>query len=216
MPKKEENQNLPTTQPAHNFTIEKVDQDTGEIMLVPKYKYLEGFPRQYRTGAKDGKFNIMDGKTLGSTLKFQPIAFRFFKDDIFKQGLKNWAEIFFIDEHNCVAAILFHGFSAENLARLAEPLYYEDKFLTDVVITATLERQVNDKIQPPATYYLATFTFEDADPELNKELRAYAKTQKFYRRASLQSSAEITAQRNFYNPLDEHEAAELNEAEVVE
>lgn len=213
--------NLPAKQeaPKYNFMLEKVDEDSGEVMYVPKYKYMEGHPRQYRTDAKTGKFNIMEGKVLGDKFSFQPIAFRFFQDDIFKQGLKNWVEVFFIDENNCVAAILFHGFSAENLSRLAEPLYYQDKFLTDVIITATLEKQVNDKISPPATFYLATFTFEDADPEVTKELKAFVKTQRIYRRASLQSTAVISAQKNFYNPLDEHEAAELEEntgAEVVQ
>lgn len=217
-----EGSSLPAKQeaPAFDFFVDKVDEDTGEVMRVPKYKYLEGHPRQYRTDAKLGNFNIMDGKVLGEKLTFQPIAFRFFQDDIFKQGLKNWAEVFFIDENNCVAAILFHGFSAENLSRLAEPLYYQDKFLTDVVVTASLAKQVNDKIKPPATFYLAEFTFEDADPEVTKELKAFAKTQKFYRRASLQGSAVMQSQRNFYNPFDEHEQAELEapatDAEVVQ
>lgn len=205
------------TLPTYNFTIEKVDEETGEVYNVPKYKYLEGQPRQFRTGAKDGKFNVMNGKVLGSSLSFQPIAFRFFQDNIFKQGLKNWAEIFFIDENNCVAALLFHGFSAENLARLAEPLYYQDKFLTDVVITAQLEKQVNEKLSPPVTFYIASFTFEDADPERTKELKAFTKLHKFYRRESLTKDATVTSSRNFYNPFEAHEAAELEtSAEVID
>src|SRR3712207_4442785 len=88
-----------------------IDVHTGEI--INKYKYLEGHPKQYRFDAKEGKFNINGTVKLSDSFTFQPIAWRIFEDDIMQMGRKKWAEIFFVDEKQCVCAILFHGWSVE-------------------------------------------------------------------------------------------------------
>ena len=130
---------------------QKVNESTGEVInntAMSHFKYLEGHPRQYRFDAKEGIFNIngtekLGGPTNGRTLTFQPIAWRIFTDNILNMGTKNWAEIFFIDEKNCVSAVLFHGYSVDNIFRLIEPLFYDDLTLADVVITAVAEKKEN-------------------------------------------------------------------------
>lgn len=180
---------------------EKVHPLTGEV--VSKYKYLEGHPRQYRFDAKEGVFNINGVEKIGRTLTFQPLAWRIFRDNILNMGTKNWAEIFFIDAQNCVSAVLFHGYSVDNIFRLIEPLYYDDKTLADVVITATAEKKENNKIQPKGTYYIGSFSYQFADPEHTRELKGFADSRRLFRQETLTDVADIKTSHNFYNPLAE-------------
>nr|WP_148289507.1 hypothetical protein [Fibrella aestuarina] len=176
-----------------------LNTDTGEA--VSKYKYLEGHPRQYRFDAKEGVFNINGTDKVGRTLTFQPIAWRIFTDNILNMGTKNWAELFFIDEKNCVSAVLFHGYSIDNIFRLIEPLYYDDLTLADVVITATAEKKENNKIQPKGIYYIADFTYQMADPAKSAELKAFAQDYKVFRQETLTDIANIKTAFNYYNPF---------------
>jgi len=183
---------------------QKVHELTGEV--VNKYKYLEGHPRQYRFDAKEGVFNIngtekVGGPSNGRTLTFQPIAWRIFTDNILNMGTKNWAEIFFLDEKNCVSAVLFHGYSVDNIFRLIEPLYYDDLTLADVVITAIAEKKENTKIQPKGVYYIATFSYKMADVEQTKELKQFAQDVKIFRQETLTDIANIKTAMNYYNPF---------------
>lgn len=172
---------------------------TGEA--TARYKYLEGHPRQYRFDAKEGVFNINGSEKLGRTLTFQPIAWRIFTDNILNMGTKNWAELFFIDEKNCVSAVLFHGYSVDNIFRLIEPLYYDDMTLADVVITAVAEKKENNKIQPKGVYYIANFSYKLGDPARTAELKQYAQDVKVFRQETLTDIANIKTAYNYYNPF---------------
>lgn len=178
---------------------QKINEVTGEV--TAKYKYLEGHPRQYRFDAKEGVFNINGSEKLGRTLTFQPIAWRIFTDNILNMGTKNWAELFFIDEKNCVSAVLFHGYSVDNIFRLIEPLYYDDMTLADVVITAVAEKKENNKIQPKGVYYIANFTYKLGDPVRTAELKQYAQDVKVFRQETLTDIANIKTAYNYYNPF---------------
>lgn len=183
---------------------QKIHELTGEVVnngAARRYKYLEGHPRQYRFDAKEGVFNINGNEKLGRTLTFQPIAWRIFTDNILNMGTKNWAEIFFIDEKNCVSAVLFHGYSVDNIFRLIEPLYYDDLTLADVVITAVAEKKENNKIQPKGVYYIANFTYKMADVEKTKELKQFAQEVKVFRQETLTDIANIKTAMNYYNPF---------------
>jgi len=183
---------------------QKIDELTGEVIsnvAVRRYKYLEGHPRQYRFDAKEGVFNINGAEKLGRTLTFQPIAWRIFTDNILNMGTKNWAEIFFIDEKNCVSALLFHGYSVDNIFRLIEPLYYDDLTLADVVITATAEKKENTKIQPKGVYYIANFTYKMGDETQTAELKQIAQDNKIFRQETLTDIANIKTAMNYYNPF---------------
>lgn len=185
---------------------QKVNELTGEV--VSKFKYLEGHPRQYRFDAKEGIFNINGTEKLGRTLTFQPIAWRIFTDNILNMGTKNWAEIFFIDEKNCVSAVLFHGYSVDNIFRLIEPLYYDDLTLADVVITAVAEKKEYTKSQPKGTYYIATFTYKMANVEETKGLKQYVAETKIFRQETLTDIANIKTSLGYYNPFTQGEALE--------
>ena len=178
---------------------QKVHELTGEV--VDKFKYLEGHPRQYRFDAKEGVFTINGSEKLGRTFTFQPIAWRIFTDSILGMGTKNWAEIFFIDEKNCVSSVLFHGYSVDNIFKLIEPLYYDEMTLADVVVTAVAEKKENTKITPKGVYYIATFSYKMANPDTTKELKQYAQDRKLYRQETLTDIANVKTSLNFYNPL---------------
>lgn len=188
------------------------DPETGEI--TSKYRYLEGHPKSYRFDAREGKFNINGTEKLGSSLTFQPIAWRIFEDDILQMGKKKWAEIFFIDEKNCVSAILFHGYSVDNIYKLIEPLFYDDLALSDVVITATAEKKENTKITPKGIYFIAEFSYKIADKIKTEELKEFAIDHKIYRQETLTDIAHIKVAHRFYNPPTNHapQPAQLAEA----
>ncbi|HEX8530610.1 MAG TPA: hypothetical protein VF646_11325 [Cytophagales bacterium] len=173
-----------------------LDTSTGE--LISKYKYLEGHPRQYRFDAKEGKFTLNGNEVVGSSFTFQPVAWRIFTDNILNLGTKNWAEIFFIDDRNCLSTLLFHGYSVDNIYRLIEPLYYEDLTLAHVVITATAERKENNKITPKGVYYIAQFSYRLAAPEKVKELQEFVADHKIYRQDTLTDLAQIKVAHGYY------------------
>jgi hypothetical protein len=176
-----------------------LDQNTGEV--VSKYRYLSGHPKSYRFDAKDGQFNINGTDKLGDTLTFQPVAWRIFSDNILNLGAKNWAEIFFIDDKHCLSAILFHGYSVDNIYRLIEPLFYEDLTLADVVITATAEKKENTKITPKGVYYIATFSYQVASREKVQELQAFVADHKIYRHDTLTDLANIRVAHGYFFPF---------------
>lgn len=179
----------------------QISQRSSIEPTARRYKYLEGHPRQYRFDAKEGVFNINGSEKLGRTLTFQPIAWRIFTDNILNMGTKNWAELFFIDDKNCVSAVLFHGYSVDNIFRLIEPLYYDDMTLADVVITAVAEKKENNKIQPKGVYYIATFSYKLGDPARTAELKQYAQDVKVFRQETLTDIANIKTAYNYYNPF---------------
>lgn len=164
-----------------------IDQQYGDV--VSRYKYLEGHPRNYRFDAKEGIFSINGTEKIGRSLTFQPIAWRIFTDSILGQPSKQWAELFFIDEQKCVANVLFHGYSVDNIFRLIEPLYYDDYSLANVVLTATAERKENTKIQPKGVYYIAQFRYELADTDLTKQRQEFAQDNPIFRQDTLTDPA---------------------------
>lgn len=203
--------NIPVIVASQNVSpFQILDEETGEIL--DKYLYIEGAPRTYRFDAKEGVFAIEGVDKVGRTLTFQPIAWRIFTDDILKQGLKQWAEIFFIDEHDCVSSVAFHGYSVDNVLNLIKPLTYARKKLSDVVVTAVAEKKENVKIQPKGIYYIASFTFVMAKPERVQELSEFIKTVKLYRRETITAAAIYRTIVNVFNPFTPENCAYLAEA----
>lgn len=178
------------------YELGTFDPETGEV-AGGDILYLEGHPRQYRFDAKEGVFNINGTEKLGKTLTFQPIAWRIFAGDLFKMGVKQWAELFFIDKVGNVSTILFHGYSVDNILRLMEPLHYERKSLADTVITIIAERKENTNVVPKGFYYIATFSYAPADPEETKQLKAFAKANQLYRQETLVAGVQTRFSFNF-------------------
>ncbi|MGY3089938.1 hypothetical protein ACVWYF_002986 [Hymenobacter sp. UYAg731] len=144
------------------YLTEKADEATGEVVQVSRFRYLPGHPRQVRFDAKAGQFNINGTVPLGASISFVPLAWRVFQDDILNMGRKLWAELFFADDKGAVCAVLFHGYSVENLYRLIEPLFYDDLTLADVVVKAQAVKKETTKDGKKATYYIAEFSYEAA------------------------------------------------------
>lgn len=187
----------------NGITIGEQNPVIHEEIHTGNFRYLEGRPKQYRADAKAGNFNINGGSPVGETLSFTPIAWRFFEDDILQMGPKKWVELFFVDDKNCVSAILFHGYSREHLEKLAQDLFYEDVTLSDIVLTVKFVQKKNEKIKPAATYHIAEFEVEEiVDAEKVKELQSFAHRHKIYRLETLSETCRLQASHNYYIPSD--------------
>lgn len=159
---------------------------------VSKFKYLPGIVRQYRFDAKEGKFKIHLGgdnlKDVGRSLIMRPLAWRIFWDpNLLNMGPKTWAELFFIDEKNAVSAVLFHGYSVDNLNSLLGPLHFDDLMLNDVVLTITADKKTH---RDGGNYYIANFNFEGA-PKLPEDIADFLKDTRLYREETLTDTADV-------------------------
>jgi hypothetical protein len=171
------------------------------VAVTDKFRYLEGQPKQYRADAKAGNFNVNGGNPTMDSLSFIPMAWRFFEDDILQMGRKKWVEIFFVDEKNCVSAILFHGYSRDNLEKLARDLFYEDVTLSDVKIMARFVPRKNEKQKPAIVYHIARFEVDEvADPETVKDLHDFAESHKIFRVETLSDTCHLEAYHHFHLP----------------
>ncbi len=180
-----------------------------------KYLYFEGRPREYRFNGQNGQFNLYGDRILTdasgrllSTFSFQPIAYRIFEDTLFGRSVRElWAELFFVDNDNCVASIMFNNTSVNELYRLLEPILYERKSLCDVVLTIKPER-VQSKNDPSKSWYIGRFTYENAKPERVAEMMEFVRTHHVYRGETLTVSAQHKlVSQGYYmaiDPLDDY------------
>jgi hypothetical protein len=196
------------------YLTEKADEATGEVVHVSRFRYLPGHPRQIRFDAKAGQFNIGGTTPLGNSLRFIPLAWRIFQDDILNMGRKLWAELFFADDKGAVCAVLFHGYSVENLYRLIEPLFYDDLTLADVAVKVTAEKKQTTKEGKTATYYIAQFSYEAADPAEVAARRDFARDFPIWRAETYSGAADMRIQHGYTVPAeDEHHEPEPAAAE---
>ena len=190
-----------TAVPAY-FT-EKLDEATGELVQVSRFRYLPGHPRQVRFDAKAGQFNINGTVPLGNSLSFIPLAWRVFQDDILNMGRKLWAELFFADDKGAICAVLFHGYSVENLYRLIEPLFYDDLTLADVVVKITAEKKQTTKDGKTATYYIAQFSYEAADAAEVAARRDFSRDFAIWRAETYTGAADMRIQHAYTVPAED-------------
>jgi hypothetical protein len=174
---------------------------------VTNIKYLPGAPRQIRFDAKAGQFNVNGKEPLGPTLTFQPVAWEFFTADILNMGLKSWVELFFLDEKNRLCALLFHGYSVDALTHVSVPLFYDDLSLADIVLTVTAEQKINNKIQPKGIYYIADFTYTEANPQRTADLKELAGMLDIYRSETLSHTRVTTITHGYRVP--DHEISRV-------
>lgn len=188
------------------WAMEKVDEDSGEVTLVPRYRYLEGKPRGYRADMKAGSFNIEGITPLGKSLTVQAVAWHFFTGKILGgSAAKDWAELFFFDKANNLCSLLFHGYTVENLMKLEGELYYSDRSLADVLLTVSFEQKTQSG-GDGAKYYIGVFSQEPAtDKELTKELQYWARHAKIYRKETANEDNATTVKNNYFDP---HHATE--------
>lgn len=157
------------------------------------FLYLQGSPKQYRFNGQTGEFNIngdtpiLDEKGKKSqSLSIQPIAFRLFSDLLFARGKEEiWAEIFFLDQHKAISSIMFNNSSANEFSKFLQATFYEQKALSDYVLTIRYESKSNDK----GSWYIARFEGTEADPAVVEELKAFDLQHKIHRTSTLTSTA---------------------------
>ena len=188
--------------PARAYLIEKLDEATGEVAKVSRFRYLPGHPRQVRFDAKAGRFNIGGTVPLGNSLSFIPLAWRIFQDDILNMGRKLWAELFYADDKGAICAVLFHGYSVENLYRLIEPLFYDDLTLADVTVKVQAEKKETTKDGKKAVYYIAQFSYEAADAAEVAARRDYARDLPIWRAETYTGAADMRIQHGYTVPAE--------------
>ncbi|WP_310391799.1 hypothetical protein [Hymenobacter sp.] len=202
--------------PRPAYLLDKLDEATGEVAQVPAFRYLPGHPRQVRFDAKAGQFNINGTVPLGTSISFVPLAWRVFQDDILNMGRKLWAELFFADEKGAVCAVLFHGYSVENLYRLIKPLFYDDLTLADVRVTVTAEKKQTTKEGKSATYFIAQFSYAAADAAEVAARRDFARDFPIWRAETHTGKADMRIQHGYTVPaVDEAPAEDDAEALAV-
>jgi hypothetical protein len=210
-PKQEALATVPT--PAtYNWMVKKVDPDTAEEYDAPKYKYIPGNPRDYRTDmGTAGTIKINGLKEVPVPFTIQPIAARGFTANLFDMGEKDWLELAFVDSQNCVSMILFHGFSYEAfMENIATALEYDEVKISDVLLTINLDEKKNEKLK--AIYHIASFTYEIApDQAHTKELKAYAREHKIFRKATVKEDQVLHFSHMMHNPLEAEASKELSE-----
>ncbi|MBD2768460.1 hypothetical protein IC235_11220 [Hymenobacter sp. BT664] len=189
-----------TATPSRAYLTPSVDEASGEVVEVSRFKYLPGHPRQIRADLKAGVFNVNGQEVLGKTLTFIPVALRIFSDNILNMGRKVWAELFFIDKSGAVCAVLFHGYSVENLQKLNASLFYDDLNLTDVELTVTPVKKQTEKDGKPATYFIAEFSYKPADPAEVRARQEFAEDFDLYREETLTGMADMRIVQGYRIP----------------
>ena len=166
--------------------------------------------------AKAGQFNIGGTVPLGSSLSFIPLAWRVFQDDILNMGRKLWAELFFADDKGAICAVLFHGYSVENLYRLIEPLFYDDLTLADVTVKVTAEKKQTTKDGKTATYYIAQFSYEAADAAEVAARRDFARDFAIWRAETYTGAADLRIQHAYTVPVEDEPTSLEPAAEALD
>ncbi|NVO30264.1 hypothetical protein [Hymenobacter lapidiphilus] len=192
-----------------------VDEDSGEVTETSRYRYLPGQPKQIRADLKAGNFNVNGVTPIGKTLSFIPAALRIFTDNILNMGRKTWAEMYFADPAGHICAVLFHGYSVENLQKLNAELFYDDLKLTEVMLTVTPIKKQTVKDDKPATYYIADFSYEAADPAEVQALQEFVEDHDLYREETLTGTADTRIVQGYRLPAGYHTEpqAQLSTAE---
>ncbi|TGD81704.1 hypothetical protein [Hymenobacter wooponensis] len=198
----------PAVTPSRAYLTAAVDEASGEVTETSRFRYLPGHPRQIRFDAKAGQFNINGTTPLGPAISFIPLAWRVFHDNILNMGRKLWAELFYADEKGAICAVLFHGYSVENLYRLIEPLFYDDLTLADVVVKVQAEKKETVKDGKKATYFIAQFSYEVADPAEVQARQEFARDFPIWRQETYTGVADARIQHGYTVPTEAEAATE--------
>ena len=191
---------LPT--PSRAYLTATADEETGEVTETSRFRYLPGHPKQIRADLKAGVFNVNGEQVLGKTLSFIPVALRIFADNILSMGRKVWAELFFVDQSGAVCAVLFHGYSVENLQKLNASLFYDDLKLTDVVLTCTPQKKENKTVG--GSYFIVEFSYTPADPAEVQARQEFAQDFDLYREETLTGTEERRITQGYRVPASYH------------
>lgn len=176
-------------------------ETVSQITEFPELKYLPGFPRPYRFDAKKGVLSYKGEQDItpkGGQFAVIPLAFRIFSDDILGYGRRKWAELFFVNQSGQICAVMFHGFSVDNLQRLLGDLFYENAGLCEIRLIVRPEPRSNQH----GSFYIAEFGYELLNPEEIADLEAVAGAlSPIYREETCTGDAIVHLSRNFSAPV---------------
>ena len=177
----------------------KTPETNVTAQAADELRYMPGSPKQYRADAKVGQFNINGRTVVGDSLEIHPIAYRFFRDNLFNRGALEWVELFFINEKNCLSSIMFNGYSVQNLVQLLGELFYDDVTLTDIVLGISWEKHKNEEAN--AVYFIAQFNVvEEVSDEVKQAVTALTNEVAIYRADTVTPTCEIREQVNYSIP----------------
>lgn len=196
------------------------DPETGEIT---KIKYREGQPLVLRFDASRGILNKNGETNLskpGEPFSFIPISLRVFRDTLFDQAEKEWAEFCTVTKGGIVCSLLFHGYSVKELLGIEADLFYFDLEINKIILTAKPLQKTTTKNQENGralTYYICEFSYTPAPKDLIKYLTEETKNMKLYRADTMKPGQKNAIEWNYGGtipPLPEPEPA-LPEPEKV-
>ena len=175
-------------------------------------KYIEGHPREYRFNASTGTISVSrkDITKKGESFTIVPIAYRVFTDNIMGYGLRDWVELFFINNDSTICSILLHGYSVQNLMVMNTEMIYDGLKLCDVKLTITPREKTNTAKQ--SKYFVAEFDYEELDLVHKNAIESYMPEFPIWNKRTLTGAAELTLSDNYTPPITK----ELEEAEVLE
>lgn len=134
--------------------------------IPERVTYLTGHPRNYRFNAKNGTLNYEDQEQItqpGSTFSLIPLAFRVFEAALFSGKIRDWFEVFFLNQSGQLCGLLFHSASVDRLQQaVSKDLFYEELGILDCVLTVRPIPRNHKEFGP---YYVADFLFEEMPPE---------------------------------------------------
>jgi hypothetical protein len=214
-------ENAVTPQVTKSYLIAQTDEETGEIVFVPKYLYVIGSPKKYRYNSQNGQFNIngqkilLDSKGVPVTeFSFQPIAWRIFEENMFERGhVDKWCEIFFIDDNDCVSTIMFNNTTLEDLTKLAESLFYDRITLADVILTVKPEKKETKKEGEIKSWFIGRFSYDESSKEQTAEYKEFAKDYPIYRYDTVKDTTVLFAKSDLYYVLPREEFKPLAEVQ---
>lgn len=163
-------------------------------------KYIQGMPKEYRANCSGGEVRDHVLNKSHKIFRIHPIGYRFFEDRLFadkkKEIDREWVEMFFVDDMNCLSTIMFHGYSVQNLKQLQALIFYVDHNIHEVTIEVSFAEKKN---KDDEKYFIAEFEIvdEDLDEEKMAKHLAYAKEMKPYRASTLTSTAKTSLSFNY-------------------
>ncbi len=182
-----------------------INQETGETSI----KYLKGHPRQYRFDASRGVFNIGGQEPItqsGKPFTLIPIGYRIFKDRLFEYSIREWLELFFIDDTGAISNVTLHGYSVEEFLKMSQDLFYDDLGISEIEITIT-PREKTSKTNGKK-YFIASFDHRPAPKDYLELTAALIEGMELFRSDTIKPTNEMIIWENY--PVERVEKEKVN------
>jgi hypothetical protein len=129
-------------------------QPFGLVERVNNFIYFPDSPRVWRADCKAGIFKIGSDTIKSNTLQMKVLGIKADMLEILGYPCQQWVELAFIDEDECVSSIFIKGISIEALTEVMRTMTIEQKNLTEMILTASMNKKSGEK----GDYYSLSFT----------------------------------------------------------